>query len=454
MDKITSEIENKIIDLVVSRRKAYQINKKINVYPWVREMIKKIFGIDIETEQIREICRKYRKKNSLDENFNKKNTLENTLETNTCEEDLGTKQSYKEYFEIRKDGTQVSDKLLKMSAEEAKDVKFLLKAHGFDTDAWELVSARNNIWNVYSKIHGVQVLYSSKIVVKPLVMGISFEDIKNHFVEASKMIERPQVEPIKVSNSGKMLEVDLADVHFAKLCHYSETGNNYDYKIASQRFLDMINDICSRVKDFKFEKILFIFGNDFFNSTTIENTTIHGTAQDNDLRWSKMFLKGCEVLVQGIDLLSQIAPIEIIYIAGNHDYTVSFYALNYISAWYRNNSNIKVEVSPITRKYVQFGQVLLGWSHGDTEKKRINTLMQIEVPELWGKCKWREFHLHHLHHEKTIEGDGLIIRYLPSIVATDLWHYQSGYVGNIAKTQSFIWDKEKGLECILNSVII
>jgi hypothetical protein len=167
-----------------------------------------------------------------------------------------------------------------------------------------------------------------------------------------------------------------------------------------------------------------------------------------------MFLKGCEVLVQGIDLLSQIAPIEIIYIAGNHDYTVSFYALNYMSAWYRNNPNIKIEVNPITRKYVQFGQVLLGWSHGDTEKKRINTLMQIEVPELWGKCKWREFHLHHLHHEKTIEENGLIIRYLPSIVATDLWHYQSGYVGNIAKTQSFIWDKEKGLECILNSVII
>jgi RNase P protein component len=46
---------------------------------------------------------------------------------------------------------------------------------------WELISARNNIWNVYSKQDGVQTLYSSKIVVKPKVNGVSFEEIEKHF---------------------------------------------------------------------------------------------------------------------------------------------------------------------------------------------------------------------------------------------------------------------------------
>jgi hypothetical protein len=74
---------------------------------------------------------------------------------------------YKSAIEINKDGTQTSDKLLIMAEEDCKNVEFLLKAHGYDPNAWELVNARNNIWNVYSKKDGVQTLYSSKIVVRP-----------------------------------------------------------------------------------------------------------------------------------------------------------------------------------------------------------------------------------------------------------------------------------------------
>jgi hypothetical protein len=375
------------------------------------------------------------------------------IEGGACEsEDI--KKSYKDTTEIFQDGSRGSNRLLEISEEESKDDEFLLKSHGFDIRRYEIVSAKNSMWGSYNTDSGKKCLYSSKITVKPRKDSITMQEMQEHFVEFTKEYKPLCHTPIKTSNSGKMVEVDLADVHFAKLCHYAETGNNYDYKIASERFLEIINDIYSKIKDIKPEKIVYVFGNDFFNSTTINDTTVHGTVQDNDLRWSKMFLKGCELLIQGIDLLSQIAPIEIIYIPGNHDYMVSFYALNYLFAWYKDNDNVKIDVNPITRKYMQFGTVLLGWSHGDTEKKRINNLMQVEVPELWGKCKYREFHLHHFHHEKTVEENGLIIRYLPSITATDLWHYQSGYVGNIAKAQTFVWDKEKGLESILNSVVI
>lgn len=456
LSKITSVIEQRIIELVKERKQLHNIDKSINMYPWVAVTIANEFGLHLDSEKIRKLCRKYREKNGLNENFEKISKSENA-EFNKTHQDLNDKDAgygYKETTEIHADGKQTSDKLLKMSAEESKDVEFLLRSHGYDIKVWELVSARNNIWNVYSKQDGIQVLYSSKIVVKPRIDNISLTEMKEHFAKFSQEYQPTYTQPIKIYNSGKMLEIDFADVHFAKLCHHAETGNNYDYKIASKRFMDMVNDIYNRVKHMQFEKIIYVFGNDFFNTTTIDNTTVHGTNQDNDLRWSKMFLKGCELLIQGIDTIGQLAPVEVIYVPGNHDFTVSFYALNYLSAWYRNNPNIKVDVNPITRKYIQFGSVVIGYAHGDTEKKRINTLMQIEVPELWGKCRWREFHLHHLHHEKTVEENGLILRYLPSIVATDLWHYQSGYVGNIAKTQSFIWDKEKGLESILNSVII
>jgi hypothetical protein len=42
---------------------------------------------------------------------------------------------------------------------------------------------------------------------------------------------------------------------------------------------------------------------------------------------------------------------------------------------------------------------------------------------------------------------------LSSVTATDSWHYTSGYVGAIATSQSFVWDKERGLREIWYSPV-
>jgi len=76
-------------------------------------------------------------------------------------------EKFKETVEIHSDGSHSSNKLLHMSVEQAKDVNYLLRAHGYDTASWELISARSNIWNVKSDQDGISTLYSSKISVKP-----------------------------------------------------------------------------------------------------------------------------------------------------------------------------------------------------------------------------------------------------------------------------------------------
>ena len=52
----------------------------------------------------------------------------------------------------------------------------------------------------------------------------------------------------------------------------------------------------------------------------------------------------------------------------------------------------------------------------------------------------------HLHSEQVKEEHGVKVRNLSSVTATDSWHYTSGYVGAIATSQSFVWDKERGLK--------
>lgn len=357
-------------------------------------------------------------------------------------------------IEILKSGEQISKRIIEMSEADAKDTEFLLKAHGYDPDVWEILTARSNFWNTYSKKDGILGLYASRIMVKPKISGLNMDKLAEHFTKFSREYKTTTEEvSMHYTPGGKLLEINLCDLHFAKLCHYSETGNNYDYKIATNRYMQMIYDIYHRVKGENFEKILFIMGNDFFNTSTIDDTTIHGTKQDNDLRWSKMFTKGCELLIRSIDILRELGPMEILYIEGNHDLTVSFYALNYLYAWYRNTKDMLINTDPIGRKYVEFGKCLIGFAHGDTERNNIFKVMQVEVPEAWGRTIFREMHLGHIHHELVREDGGVIVRSLPSITGTDKWHYKSGFVGNLPRVQSFIWGKDTGLDSIIYSCV-
>lgn len=69
MSEITPEIRQRIIDLVKERRQLRNIDNNISIYPWVAVTIANEFGIHKSSESIRKLCRTYREKNGLDENF-------------------------------------------------------------------------------------------------------------------------------------------------------------------------------------------------------------------------------------------------------------------------------------------------------------------------------------------------------------------------------------------------
>lgn len=70
---------------------------------------------------------------------------------------------------------------------------------------------------------------------------------------------------------------------------------------------------------------------------------------------------------------------------------------------------------------------------------------------MWGETIFRELHLGHLHSESLIEYPGFKIRRIGSLVSSDRWHYESGYIGALRSLRVFIWDKNKGLEYIIQS---
>lgn len=281
---------------------------------------------------------------------------------------------------------------------------------------------------------------------------LKMQDLTKNFLQNPPTIK---VEPMSdFTNMGsKLLGVPIMDLHLNKLAWNQETGEDYDSKIAAERFKATIMQVKRKVAGKVYERILFPIGNDFFNIDNPAKTTTGGTPQDSDSRWAKMFMTGVELLIWAITQLEEIAPVYAFLVPGNHDFTTSFYAICSVAMYFKDSTNVIIDTNPQSRKYVWFGNNLVGFTHMDKEGKRLEGNMQIEAAEAWGQTKYREWLGGHLHSEQTREANGIKIRNLSSPTASDFWHTTSGYVGSIAETQIFTWDKLLGLEEIQYIVI-
>lgn len=349
---------------------------------------------------------------------------------------------------INKDGTQTRNALLELSEEETKTPSLLLKAHGYDPKLFELISSKNSMWHQKSNEDGLCTLYASKITVRPR-NEISLEEVKEIFNNLNRTYSCPKINRYETSGRNECLIINFFDVHFSKLSHISETGENYDYKIAKERISYSIDKYINKYKNRKIDTVIFAIGQDYFNSEPTGNT-VGNTRQDNDSRYSVMFEKGVESLIECVDKLEEAFKCKIIVplVQGNHSTYTEYYAAQFLKAWYRKDENIQVDADPTPRKYYQFGINLFGFTHNSEEKDRIYYLMQSEAPRMWADTIERTWFTGHLHSEDVKEKCGVYVRQAPTLCGTDAWHKKLGFVNPIKRTQAFVYDKEDGLQDI------
>lgn len=362
-----------------------------------------------------------------------------------------TKNKYHSETSINKDGSYTSDKLLLMSEEQSKDIDYILNAHGFDKHVWELISARNNIWNVYSKQDGVQTLYSSKIVVKPKEFDITTEDIEKWFDNLDRNYSLPKLKTTTDYLTGdKLLLIDLADLHMNLQASMFVTGNEYNCDIAEKLFFYVVNDILSRTENYNFDRVIFTTGGDILNSDNLSGTTTKGTPQSNDMHLFDAYERVTAMSIKAIDIIKDKCKckVDIVYVAGNHDLTVGFKLAKYIDAWYRNDDNVTVDYSPFPRKYAVFGKTLFVFAHDGNIKTLPRTIAD-EAREYWSYIETTEVFLQHLHSEQVLmEDSNMRIQRLPTISAKSEWTVSKGY-GAKRQCKSFIFDLEDGLTDVL-----
>ena len=393
-------------------------------------------------------------------------------------------------FKVNKDNVKAT--LIHYLREEVKktDEELAIEVSmncGVDLNIWKIKSQRitGNVWTVNGKFKGEKVTYWDEATNSQLKIIIDYERIApDNYVkfkdELLDIITNVPKKPVKIltPTNGRLLLADNADMHIGRYSYGAETGDSYDVNIAIKRddqsTAYFIDEIKHRSKKHKYEEILMVFGNDYFNYTYAKPFphTSNGTPQESDSRYQKMFLTGFYQACKKIEMYSTIAPVRIIFVAGSHDEENTFYLSVAINAYFRNNPNVKVVVSPKLREFYKFGKNLLGFDHGQYPTfERLFANMVFQNMKEWGSTKYKYFYTAHYHHKEvkaklwqggpnevklpkgqvllTEDLNGVLFDRLSSLTSNDYYEHSRGMI-HIKGTEMFEFDKELGKTCTLS----
>jgi hypothetical protein len=290
-------------------------------------------------------------------------------------------------------------------------------------------------------------LYSVTASYERKVELIAAREEVDAFIARAKC-HAPKYKPfVRKPKSGNMLELDIFDAHLGKLAWGRETGySDYDLKIGGYRFEEATEVIVDRTKHFGFDQIVLPIGNDLLQADTKAGTTTAGTHVDTDGRFERTFETAHKLLVGQIDRLSSIADVKVVVVPGNHDELAAWTLGFALQCWYRSNANVTIDNSPKVRKYHEFGKCMQMYTHGNKGKhKEYGLVMATEQPDMFGRTRYREAHVGHLHQDRVSSMYGVVVRILRALCSADSWHAGNAYVGNQEGAEGFVFNREQGL---------
>ena len=287
-------------------------------------------------------------------------------------------------------------------------------------------------------------------------------------IENALAEKKPKFPARKSKTTGEhLLVIDLADVHFLKLCVESETGYHYDREVAIHRVVEGTKALLKNAKVFGVHRILFVLGNDILHVDGARSTTTGGTFQDSDGTIFQGFDDARAALRYAIEECALVADVDLVHCMSNHDWVSGWALSQTLAGIFESHPHVHSTpymLSEMHRKYYRFGSNLIGVSHGDGAKEEKLTALTVkEARAHISECNHIYWLLHHVHHKDrkrrgvdvflaekdhvgmtvintgsfSPEGTQLHIEYVRSPSPPDGWHDRNAFVNR------------QGVECFL-----
>ena len=331
-------------------------------------------------------------------------------------------------------GEPVSESHLVKSMEDA------LEYHDFPEHDFDVSKITVNTWG--SETNPNQQV---KLEAKKREFTFNPETWRDMFNEAVGVSYKPKVNKAHNKKTNLTCQISLPDMHVGQMIWKEAVGRNSDeYTVESSLDLymnatrNLTNDL--KYKDIK--RIVFPFGEDFFNVDNLQNSTTKGTPQTNDDP-KKAIQLGLAVVFQVIEALADIADVHVPVISGNHDNLTSFMAGICLEQYFRNDKRVTVDAGATRNKCYGSGNWGIVFMHGKKKPTDMAWVFPNEYPQLWEKTKYREVHSGHFHHLSQTEIKGVRVLFLPSLCPKDNWHTEEMYE-SVREAQRFLWHDEYG----------
>ena len=273
-----------------------------------------------------------------------------------------------------------------------------------------------------------------------------FKPLLSHVEEHASKHHAPM---LNIRAARQKFAVVLApfDLHYGKYGWMDETGAGYSRKEARELLLHHSNEQAKYFSLFgKPEKIIVASASDYFHIDNQQHTTTGGTPQDVDGTRSQILIEGCELAVEHAEMLAQIAPIEWLGVAGNHDQDSALTVMLYMRAWFNHHKHVTVDVSPELRRCASYGNSALAFFHGHGLKiGDMHSVMSQQFREIWRKTDKHYAFSGHLHHEVVREIHGIKHYQVSSLSGIDRYHAKYGYITSDRAMQSYIVSRDRGI---------
>lgn len=307
-------------------------------------------------------------------------------------------------IEIDKNGKQTSTIDVQMNEEQAKDPDYVLRAHGFDSTKWEILSVKNNTWQQNSQENGLINLYQSKISVRPISGKMTADDIVKLFENEVKPVE------LKLENEQgeNNLVLPLADIHFG-------ITKIADLEVHLHKIIPILK---KGYNIFVIEQL-----GDLFHSSQMWNTqTMRGTVLDEvDMVQAVEDAKTLfDIILKNVNA----AKIVIKQIAGNHSGNMEYMFMEYLKAKY---PDVKIDNNIKYRDAYLLGNIGIMMAHGDFAKKGLVSLFPNEFKKIWGAANQTYIHTGHFHTQKTTDEGGVVWNQFGTMKPNDKYEISNGW---------------------------
>lgn len=321
----------------------------------------------------------------------------------------------------------------------------VIKLHNIDTNKWRL----SRVWmKMVPKGFLTSALFSG--IKQEEEFATEFTDFLKTYKSPHKYINRYFYNSTLPSGA---LVINKQDSHLNK----ADINADNDITERFETYMECLGKtIRKAISLVNLKKVVYIIGSDEFNSEWTQTTTKF-TPQQNILPYNISFNLICNHEVQVINSLLEFTDnLEVIYLQGNHDEFVGFHLASWLTAYYRDQTNLSIDMSMDCTKYRSIYDTAICINHGDAQKpERLAQNFPVQYKNGFAEANYWAILTGDKHTELSRSIGGIKFYQIPALSkSSSHWDQKNGYDLGRAEMTSFIIEEGKGINTILKEPII